>query len=324
MNSAPIIGWYGPLLALFVTALSLRILLRTRLVGVTSDQANDRSLHKGAIPRIGGIGIAIGLAATLIATRPSSFTTMTIVISYTLLLLVSLFDDVYRLSIAPRLLTQTAVAGGCAATLGFSGIGLVLCILALVWAANLYNFMDGSDGLAGGMAVIGFGCYCALALLGKNHELAMVCASIAGAALAFLWFNFYPAKLFMGDSGSIPLGFCAALIGIFGWQEGCWPWWLPVIVFFPFIFDASFTLLFRILKREAFWQAHRQHIYQRAILQGLGHRRLAWYAYVLMLICSGLGAISTHLNITSAGLIMIVQTVSGLFFAWLVRRKNSS
>ena len=319
MTAAPIIGWYSPLLALFATGLSLHLLLRTRLVHAAADEANERSLHEGKIPRIGGLGIAIGLTASLIFIWPLSFSSLTIAACYGLLLLVSLFDDVYRLNIAPRLLMHAVVAAGAAAMLGINGVGFFFAVLALVWAANLYNFMDGSDGLAGGMSVIGFGCYAVLALQHQHPELALLCASISAAALAFLWFNVHPARLFMGDAGSIPLGFTAGLVGLFGYQQGCWSWWLPVVVFFPFIFDATYTLLSRILRREAFWQAHRQHIYQRAILGGLGHRKLALNAWGLMLISAALALLFNHRDMAHGGLIIGLQTVSGLFFAWRTR-----
>jgi UDP-N-acetylmuramyl pentapeptide phosphotransferase/UDP-N-acetylglucosamine-1-phosphate transferase len=326
--SAPIIGWYGPplvlllasLLALCVTAISLHLLLRTGLVRATSDQANERSLHQGNIPRIGGIGIALGLSAALVAALlvhwPLPAASMTIVTCYTMLLSVSLFDDVYRLPVAPRLLIQVAVALAAAAALGLGAIGVLVCALLLVWCANLYNFMDGSDGLAGGMTVIGFACYALIAFLNQQLELAVLCATIASAAVGFLYFNLHPARLFLGDSGSIPLGFTAGLVGIIGWQQTCWPWWLPIIVFFPFIFDASFTLLHRILKREAFWQPHRQHLYQRSILAGLGHYKLALFEYLLMFASSALAVLIIHKTSAVAGLIIGLQTVTGLFFAW--------
>jgi UDP-GlcNAc:undecaprenyl-phosphate/decaprenyl-phosphate GlcNAc-1-phosphate transferase len=321
----------APFLALCVTAISLHIMLRTRLIHATSDEPNERSLHHGAIPRIGGLGIALGLMAALlttllttliassstalIASQPTTSVTWTIVTCYGVLLIVSLFDDVYRLKVAPRLLLHCAVAVGCTFNLGLSGIALGLIALLLVWSANLYNFMDGSDGLAGGMTIVGFGTYGLIAALNAHLELAVICASIAGAAIAFLRFNFHPARLFLGDSGSIPLGFTAGAVGVIGWQQACWPAWLPVILFFPFIFDATFTLLSRVLKRKAFWQAHREHIYQQRILAGLGHRKLALWAYLLMLISAALALLIIHQNSTYAGLIIALQTVTGLFFA---------
>ncbi len=160
---------------------------------------------------------------------------------------------------------------------------LLLGTLAVVWMTNLYNFMDGADGLAGGMAAIGFGALALAALLGGAPELAAFCAAIAAVALAFLRFNFPPAQIFMGDTGSIPLGFLAATLGIFGMQQNLWPWPFPLLVFLPFIADASVTLFRRALRGEKIWQAHRSHYYQRVVLLGASHRQLALVAYVLML-----------------------------------------
>jgi UDP-N-acetylmuramyl pentapeptide phosphotransferase/UDP-N-acetylglucosamine-1-phosphate transferase len=153
---------------------------------------------------------------------------------------------------------------------------------------NLYNFMDGANGLAGGMAVIGFGALSAAAWLGDAPGLAAFCAAIAAAALAFLRFNFPSARLFMGDAGSIPLGFFAATLGISGAMRGAWPWLFPLLVFSPFIVDASVTLARRALRGEKIWQAHRSHYYQRVVLLGATHRQLALGAYALMLVMAAL------------------------------------
>jgi UDP-N-acetylmuramyl pentapeptide phosphotransferase/UDP-N-acetylglucosamine-1-phosphate transferase len=157
--------------------------------------------------------------------------------------------------------------------------------LAIAWTTNLYNFMDGSDGLAGGMAVIGFGTYASAAWIGGNVEFELLAWSIAAAAAGFLIFNFPPAKIFMGDVGSIPLGFLAGALGVAGWQRELWPLWFPLVVFAPFIVDASVTLVRRVLRGERVWEAHRQHYYQRLILSGWSHRRTAVSEYGLMLLC---------------------------------------
>lgn len=142
--------------------------------------------------------------------------------------------------------------------------------------------MDGADGLAGGMAVIGFGTLALLAWMGGAVMLAAHCAAIALAALAFLRFNFPPARLFMGDVGSIPLGFLAAASGILGTLHQVWHWSLPLLVFSPFIVDASATLLARLRRGERIWRAHRTHYYQRLVRGGWSHRRLAYAEYALM------------------------------------------
>ena len=323
LNSTPIIGWFGPLLALTGTWISLRLMLNTRLVHATKDDANERSLHHGSVPRIGGLAIAIGLILALLLSWPPSALLWVIASCYATLLAVSLLDDLYRLAVIPRLLVQIAAAFGALVWFQFDAPALLVCALALVWSANLYNFMDGSDGLAGGMTVVGFASYSMLAAIAGQAELAMACASIAAAALAFLWFNFHPARLFLGDAGSIPLGFSAGLIGCLGWQLGCWPLWLPVIIFFPFVFDASFTLLRRGLSGQPIWHAHREHIYQRAILAGLSHRQLACRAYALMVGCALLAIFNVNATFSVGGLIITAQTLLGLTLAWRYQRSTN-
>jgi UDP-N-acetylmuramyl pentapeptide phosphotransferase/UDP-N-acetylglucosamine-1-phosphate transferase len=134
----------------------------------------------------------------------------------------------------------------------------------------LYNFMDGSDGLAGTMTVIGFGAY-ALAAFWAGSDRAPTLLALAAATVPFLLANLPPARIFLGDAGSVPLGFLAAVFGIEGWRQGWWPAWFPLLVFLPFIADASSTLVRRLLGGERVWQAHREHYYQRLVQLGFGH-----------------------------------------------------
>jgi UDP-N-acetylmuramyl pentapeptide phosphotransferase/UDP-N-acetylglucosamine-1-phosphate transferase len=184
-----------------------------------------------------------------------------------------------------RLLAHLAAAG----VLMFAGLpqwplAVALCtLLGVVWMTNLYNFMDGSDGLAGGMTVAGFGCYAIIAAAADQTGVTVVSASIAACALMFLAFNFHPARIFMGDIGSIPLGFLAAALGAIGWSEGLWSPLVPLLAFSPFIADATVTLTKRLLAGEKVWLAHKSHYYQRVIRMGFGHRKTALAAYVLMI-----------------------------------------
>ena len=203
----------------------------------------------------------------------------------TLLMLVSLMDDIYGLPVKWRFLAHGVAAAlflGIALAPGQGLAGMAMLFVAMVWMINLYNFMDGSDGLAGGMALIGFGFYGLVAHLHGNGALSLASGSVAASALAVLWVNFHPAKVFMGDAGSIPLGFLAAALGIIGGREGVWPAWFPVMVFSPFILDASVTLLKRLVRGEKVWQAHREHYYQRLVQMGWGHRNTALLEYGLM------------------------------------------
>jgi UDP-N-acetylmuramyl pentapeptide phosphotransferase/UDP-N-acetylglucosamine-1-phosphate transferase len=146
--------------------------------------------------------------------------------------------------------------------------------------------MDGSDGLAGGMAVIGFATYAIAAQRAGDAPLGALSISLSAASLAFLVHNFSPARIFLGDVGSIPLGFLAAGLGVLGWRDDVWPLWFPVLVFGPFIGDATLTLLRRLLRGDRVWQAHREHYYQRMVRMGLGHRGTALAVYACMIACA--------------------------------------
>jgi UDP-N-acetylmuramyl pentapeptide phosphotransferase/UDP-N-acetylglucosamine-1-phosphate transferase len=118
--------------------------------------------------------------------------------------------------------------------------------------------------------------------------------ALAAATLPFLLANWPPARIFLGDAGSVPLGFLAAVFGIEGWRGGWWPSWFPLLVFLPFIADASSTLLRRLLRGEPVWLAHRDHSYQRLVQLGLGHAgTLALYAALMIgAAMSGLAALA--------------------------------
>ncbi|MFP5431054.1 MAG: MraY family glycosyltransferase [Gammaproteobacteria bacterium] len=249
------------------------------------DHPNERSLHATPTPRIGGLGIMAGVGVASV--WPADGMLLPIMLPAFSLAALSLLDDVRGLPVAVRFLAHFAAAVACLLALGLTGWALLAGTLAVVWMTNLYNFMDGADGLAGGMAAIGFGALALAAWLGDASGLAAFCAAIAAAALAFLRFNFPPARVFMGDAGSIPLGFMAAALGILGAQQNVWPWLFPLLVFSPFIVDATVTLIRRALRGEKVWRAHRSHYYQRVVLLGASHRQLALVAYALMLAVAG-------------------------------------
>ncbi len=263
-----------------VSWLTIALMLRFDRVGPI-DLPNQRSLHQVAVPRSGGVGILAGTVVCLAAVMAPA----ALWISLAALAGVSMLDDFRPLPARIRFLVQLAAA--CVAIWALAppewGIaGKTFSVLSLVWMANLYNFMDGANGLAGGMTVFGFGAYALAASFSGRPDLAIWSAGIAAAAGGFLVFNFDPARIFMGDVGSVPLGFLAALFGFHGWWSGAWPAWFPPLVFSVFIVDATVTLLRRGLRGEKVWLPHREHFYQRLIQSCWSHRHLAAAAYLLM------------------------------------------
>ncbi len=163
---------------------------------------------------------------------------------------------------------------------------LLFYLIATLWLINLYNFMDGMDGFSGGMAAIGFAALTVAAHFSQKPVMAEFMAVIAVAATGFLLFNFPPARMFMGDVGSATIGFLVAAFSLWGVRDAVFPIWLPLLVFSPFIVDASLTILRRAINREKIWLPHRKHFYQRLVLNGWSHRKTVLCEYVLMLACS--------------------------------------
>jgi UDP-N-acetylmuramyl pentapeptide phosphotransferase/UDP-N-acetylglucosamine-1-phosphate transferase len=246
------------------------------------DRPNERSLHATPTPRIGGLGIVAGVVIAFLLIRAEPLAALVAGLA-----LVSFIDDRRHVPIALRFGAHALAAIIFVLVLDpdVHPLWQGVLVLAVVWMTNLYNFMDGSDGLAGGMALFGFGAYALGAWLAGDAVMAVASGAVAAAALTFLAFNFPPAKVFMGDAGSIPLGFLAAALGLIGWHAGNWPVWFPVLVFSPFIVDATVTLARRVLRGERFWQAHRAHYYQRLVQLGWGHRNTALAEYALMGAC---------------------------------------
>lgn len=282
--------YFAPAVSALVTLSLIAYLLSSGLGNRIQDLPNERSLHSLPIPRVGGIGLLAGILAGFSMVYASLV--WWLLLPLALLFVVSLLDDIHGLPVRQRLAAHFSAAAALVLGSGFAaeyGVVLALFVLLLtVWMTNLYNFMDGSDGLAGGMTLFGFAGYGIAAWFVQDEALAILNLTIAAAALGFLFFNFHPAKIFMGDAGAIPLGFLAAGMGIWGWQRGVWGLWFPLLVFSPFIVDATVTLGKRTARGVKITEAHREHYYQRMIQMGTGHREVALFEYALMLLSGAL------------------------------------
>jgi UDP-N-acetylmuramyl pentapeptide phosphotransferase/UDP-N-acetylglucosamine-1-phosphate transferase len=306
-----ILSIWAPVVAGVVTLLLTRLMLASTLFSGIQDVPNGRSLHHTPTPRIGGLAMMLSVLAAWLLLNETAITWL--LYGVVVLMLISLVDDLRDLSARVRLLGHLVVSTG------FILFGLphmtffwaALLVVGMVWMTNLYNFMDGANGLAGGMAAIGFGFYALASGLEGDLSFALMNLAIVAASLAFLTFNFGRASVFMGDAGSIPLGFIAGAIGLLGWQRGLWPLWFPVIVFSCFVLDATVTLLKRLLRGERVWEAHREHYYQRLIQMGWSHQKTALVEYAIMLASGGVALVAIHRSfIVVTGLIGIFLLIA--------------
>lgn len=251
------------------------------------DHPTERSSHTDPTPRMGGLGIVGALlfdAVALSFAGPLSKAGLVVLGAALLIAAVSLVDDVRPLSVMVRLPThvcaalivvamvgywQTINLGNATIKLGI--VGLPLTCLWLVGLTNVYNFMDGVDGIAGTQGVsAGLGWM----ILGVVADLPLIWIPgglIAAASAGFLVENWPPARIFMGDTGSAFLGFVLAALPLLA--PAASPRLLGPAVFFlwPFLFDGTFTILRRLLRRENVFEAHRSHLYQRLLVTGRNH-----------------------------------------------------
>jgi len=272
------------------------------------DHPNHRSLHERPVPRSGGLAILASLVSFLAAFFLAGGLpphTLGLGVAVAVVAAVSFLDDRFDVPQAYRLLSQV-VAAAILITAGLSWsvmdlpglqwhwptpLALLATILYVVWMTNLYNFMDGINGLAGGMAVFGFATLGLLGWQAGDLGFALTATAITAAAAGFLTGNFPSARIFLGDVGSSTLGLLAAALALWGASAGHFPLWVAWLAFSPFIVDATWTLFARLSRGEAVWRPHRSHHYQRLVLAGWSHSRTTLWAYVLM-VAAGASAVA--------------------------------
>jgi len=302
-------GWSAAVLFVAVLAASLagtRIvlwLLRRRSI---LDLPNERSSHRVATPRGGGLAVvavlivawlAIGFAGTPDQTRAS----LILCAAALVLAVVSWIDDLKGLAVAWRLVVQAvAVAIAVLALPGggpyFGGLlpavlDAVAAGLLWLWFINLFNFMDGIDGLAGAeTASLGAGVAVIAVVAGLGDASMLYGLTAVAAALGFLWWNWHPARIFLGDVGSVPLGLLLGWLLLDLSAQGYWA--SALILPLYYLADASITLFRRALRGAAVWQAHREHFYQRAVQQGRRHGAVVGAVIVANLCLIALAALA--------------------------------
>jgi Fuc2NAc and GlcNAc transferase len=281
------------ILSVVVTYGVKRLASRARLLAV----ATERSSHQGVIPVGGGLGIVVvfllsiaGLYGVgLIATN-----ILLVLLCAIPIALAGLFDDRQHLDFRKRLIIQAGFGllafyfvgslpaipfGPFGLPLSFAGI--VLVPIAFIWLTNLYNFMDGIDGIAGMQGIFVCGGASVMFLQHNDVTLALLCGLLMAAHLGFLVFNWPPASIFMGDVGSGFCGFMFGALALLGHAHGTMSLWSWVLLLGVFIVDASVTLFTRWRLGLRWYEAHRTHVYQKLALRYGSHSAVVWRILLL-------------------------------------------
>ena len=300
---------------------------RYALARAVLDVPNHRSLHERPVPRGGGLAIAAvilgGTAALGAAGWIAPSLALAVGVGGAAIAAVGWADDHAHVPARWRALVHFAAAawavwwlggfpalrvGAGSLPLGFAGT--VLAAVGVVWLTNLYNFMDGIDGIAGGEALVAGAVGGALLWMDGERGLGALALLTAASALGFLAWNWAPARIFMGDVGSGLLGFVFAVLALASERAGSLPLLAWMLLLGVFVFDATATLVRRVLRGERFYDAHRSHAYQRAVQAVGSHARVSGAVVALGAVLGALAAVAAHrsgllLPAVAAGLVLL-------------------
>jgi len=290
--------------AVLVLALTPLVGRLAPLIGGLDDKADRPRVHKGAIPRIGGLAIVAGILVPTAILIDLDGPYLGIFLGTFLVAALGLFDDLKGVTPSVKLAGVTAIA--LVPVVGFDvrfdhvtlpGIGdhdlgwaaYPLTILWIAFLANLVNLIDGMDSLAAGIVAIAAGSFAILSASFGRVDAGVLSAIVCGATVAFLYHNYHPAKIFMGDSGALALGFLLATLAVDGVLKTAAAITLvaPLLVLAVPILDTSFVVLKRLKYRRPPWRADHNHFYHRFMRIGFSQRRTAAYLHLWALMMAG-------------------------------------
>lgn len=280
-------------IALVATPLVKELALRIGAV----DVPNERKVHRGVMPRLGGLAIYLSFVVGFLLFVPKTAIAWGIFLGGSIIALVGALDDRFQLSPKAKLLGQlvaalVVVAFGLRVTFinlpfdeGFS-IGWLLSIpVTMVWivaVTNAVNLIDGLDGLAAGVSAIATATLLVVSLLMGNTFVALLCAVLLGATMGFLVFNFHPAKIFMGDTGALFLGFQLAVLSIMGFKQvTLFSYVIPLLLLGVPLSDTFFAIVRRKLNKKPISAADKSHLHHCLLHLGLSHRGAVLTIYAI-------------------------------------------
>ena len=317
------------LVSLFIlAALGLRLFLAVAPSLQLIDHPNARSLHDvptavggGAVP-MALISLVIVLLSQLPHAGLLGFMMMSLVV-------IGLLDDWRGIPSSIRLLcysgASVALVGSLPSAQLVGAVGFFALSLAIAWCINLVNFMDGIDGLVVVQALcvaVGLGIIGAVRLNAADTEpLVLLCSALVACLAPLLWFNWPPAKLFMGDAGAVPLGFFIALLGLLALTLDTVMGWVWLVLMMPFLIDTSVTLCLRIAAGHPPHVAHRDHAYQRLALRTGGPLPVTLGLLALQTVWQFPLAVTVSTETLFPSLVVLLSTIPALLLVVYTRCK---
>jgi UDP-GlcNAc:undecaprenyl-phosphate/decaprenyl-phosphate GlcNAc-1-phosphate transferase len=286
------------LVSLLITPLAARLAF---LVGAV-DKPNKRKVHDSIMPRLGGIAVFIGFSAAALLITKNDPRTIGVLIGGAFILFLGIADDIHDISPKKKLLGQIfaaliVVGSGIQINFinnpfnGYLQLGIFAVPITVFWivsVTNAVNLIDGLDGLASGVAAIALLTFAVIAhQIGQTH-VSLLSFALVGAILGFLRYNFFPAKIFLGDSGSMFLGFMVSALSVYGLLKGVtlFAFVIPIIVLGVPICDTCFAIFRRYCENQPIFQADKKHLHHRLLQRGLSHKQTVIVIYGISLFFS--------------------------------------
>lgn len=263
-------------------------------IGAT-DHPDPRKVHQVIMPRLGGLAIVCGTAAGFIFLTPTYVHFLSIIVGGFIIVVIGVLDDKFVLSAKVKFLGQLAAAlvPVCAGlnidfvTLPFGGelqlgiFGYVVTVLWIIGITNAINLMDGLDGLAGGVSVIGLSTILVTAVIDQQFFIITMATVLIGSTIGFLIHNFHPAKIFMGDTGALFLGYMLSVISVLGFFKSLATFSVvvPILVLAVPIFDTLFAIIRRVIKGQKISAPDKSHLHHCLLAMGFSHRTTVLIIY---------------------------------------------
>ncbi|MCZ7663302.1 MAG: undecaprenyl/decaprenyl-phosphate alpha-N-acetylglucosaminyl 1-phosphate transferase [Thermoleophilia bacterium] len=298
------------------------------------DEPEARKIHLVPTPRLGGIAMFFGVIIPSLLLLSGEGAVRGILVGASLITLVGVFDDVKGTPPLLKLGLQLVVAvilvlyGVRVETLSLPGVGILVLgwvgipftLLWVVSIMNIVNFIDGMDGLAAGVCGISSVTFAIIAVSLGRVDMGILAAAVAGATLGFLWHNFHPATIFMGDSGSLLLGFLLAAITLQGFLKGVATVALliPLLVLSIPIFDTGFAILRRVKNRRPIYIADRGHLHHRFANLGYSQRQTVMILYGWSALMSLLALAIRFAPVWLTATLALVVGIVSLYLGYIV------
>ncbi len=281
-----------------------------------TDKPNERKVHGKEMPRIGGVAIYIGFLVGCYVVRPMGLYYIPILLGSLVIFVTGLIDDLYTVRARVKLLGQviaTAIVVGYGGlelefiNLPFGGelhFGILSIPITFVWVigiTNAMNLIDGLDGLSAGVSTIVLTTMAALSFMMGNWFVFGMCLMLIGSTLGFLVFNFHPAKIFMGDSGALFLGYMIAVLALLGFKNATViSFVVPMLILGVPISDTFFAIIRRIREKKPISAPDKSHLHHRLLQLGYSHRQTVLIIYGLSAAFGVLAVVFSKINIMSA------------------------